>query len=1249
MPHAQTTTPAVTSTIRSPCLPLFPLAFRARRPSLSRATAWVVLACCLAAWSALFPPATAAAPTSGAGQTGRELAAPDALRALDTSSLLATQPLAPFMEFLVDSTGTSSVDELLSSSHRTGFTPLGNGLPLFRSGSVWLRLTLALRPADGQNRQLLLDLGPDLPGPATLFLPARNQAGEWRPHPPGSGNIFLLPDPVGTPVPVYVKLDGVPGPWFAPILRTPRNAAANNDVLARPLVIGVLVVVLALCLLRGVFERSEWRLWASLFAAAVLTQAMAGQPPTPSGYVPLRGLPGVLAPGLALMLLPHVGRHLLRTRDQAPDADRQLRLVSLAGAVLALLPLAPGMAWASRLLALWPVLLALVLPAALHCKRRRLPGSRRFLTGALAALVGVGVGIAGMAVPVPAAWISTAPLWGLTLLTLLVASSSAPRPTATNGVLTGGRNARLPVRPASDRPDPDTPPTDEAARQWDSPAEMQGGSTLPRHPSATDSDGEAADGQPLELALTDVLPEPNATPDARGHAETMAAAGRQLASMAENLDHVATPQHTPPQRTVFDLHHVLREAHDAVADRARRKGLVLSWSMAPHLAHRYAGDADHLGDVLRLLAESSVRATDKGSIHLSVRRMPDSTDPGQLLFTVSDSGAGSPPHTRNVGALARAWALADAADGTLTVESGHGQGTTISFTTRLAPLSDDTTAPPPLPTAEPSATSPGAEPSATPEKPGPVSEGTTAPSLPHPEPVAARRPLQVIVADGMPGNRRSLTFFLEGLPHTPLEARGAIEASILYRREPSGLVILDGDMPEDDIVAAATAIRAFEQERDLPPAPLLALVAHAAQAARMLAAGCTETLEKPLTRDSLRAAVERLAPSPADPERDPALTVSGAAECDPVSHTPMGRTTKAAHASPQGEPQDESQGESRDEPEDGLQDSTQNNTQGRPENGPEPAGSTDEEQLDLFSAGIFAASPLDSSGAARAPQAPHGRGSLPEGGTLLDLIVTDTADFKAGDADAGALQDPPPSGQTVHAPPPATSPDSGGNSGANALATADAPRSMASHVATPAWDDDFEESVGEPVPMTAPVAPQAGTGKALATPGSARTDSGPDADAATARSPFSSLDSGEWVGEPVPMEPHRAAAHAGSSASPPYGAAARLERWERAQRMQSQGQRAAAHLPATERVPDSSHDRHHPSSHETRPTRDLPEQIRTGHHRSRQHAPAMAASVTPSTPVTPVSSDAPPPRPGALPRALQNASPHTSVAARTVP
>ena len=141
-------------------------------------------------------------------------------------------------------------------------------------------------------------------------------------------------------------------------------------------------------------------------------------------------------------------------------------------------------------------------------------------------------------------------------------------------------------------------------------------------------------------------------------------------------------------RSPFNLQYMVREAHDGVSATAENAGIGLAWYMPPLLGHMYEGQAHALRETLALLLESAVRATSRGAVHLSVRRVPESADPGHLLFTVTDTGTGIPPRNRSTLALARAWELAGTNNCYLNVECTP-QGTSISFTLRLKPLEHD--------------------------------------------------------------------------------------------------------------------------------------------------------------------------------------------------------------------------------------------------------------------------------------------------------------------------------------------------------------------------------------------------------------------------------------------------------------------------------------------------------------------------------------------------------------------------------
>lgn len=149
-----------------------------------------------------------------------------------------------------------------------------------------------------------------------------------------------------------VRLDGLPGLWFSPALRSPADALNAPERKVHSLALAALTVLLMLAFVRSITERGDGRIWAGIFAGAALVQAFWGVPSTPEGSIRPLDMPGILAAAIALMLLPHVGRNIMRTRTCAPAVDILLLILALPGAALALLPILPGQAWTARLLSL---------------------------------------------------------------------------------------------------------------------------------------------------------------------------------------------------------------------------------------------------------------------------------------------------------------------------------------------------------------------------------------------------------------------------------------------------------------------------------------------------------------------------------------------------------------------------------------------------------------------------------------------------------------------------------------------------------------------------------------------------------------------------------------------------------------------------------------------------------------------------------------------------------------------------------
>lgn len=828
------------------------------------------------------------------------LAQPKATEPLSSQEIASApgQNIVPTMDWLLDSQGKTSLSEMLFPSRQETFTRYApTSLPK-ETGTIWFRLE-ATPLLSSVTPPSFLDLNTrirgQLPGIPQVWMVEQGQNSGTLLYPTREG-VYPLPSPFPEKATLYIRVNGLPAPGFEPMVRTASDYT-EADTTGNQVLLSLLGLSLVLCLIRGIAERREWRMWAALYTGAIWVQAFWGLPTTPSGVVSLWDMPGLLAPGIALLILPHVGRHLMRTRAQAPFLDLQLILLALPGIALSVTPLVPGYAWTLRFLPLWPLFMLLLLPTALAACFKRLPGAKRFLLMTLLPPLGMlplfpetahmleqlsilfpqGVSNALKALLSPGV-VSLIPLTSLVLSSLITTISNTPKvqidtrkkssrnakASALNRNALRANGAALELGGASTESMSD----DSRRVRANSPlllkADAETSLSLAPDPDEETLAGlvildtPAADPEPrprlpqllqkelpvgmveetLRVPLDAVLRQISALdqsplpPEARSHAEALNRAGRALAQTIGNLARSVESRSFPPRKELFDLNQLLLETHNAVAAEAEAKNLALSWFTAPHLPRRYEGQRTLLAEALLLLAESAVLATDRGFVQIRAQRLPESTDPGHLLFTISDSGKGAPPLNRSSLAVIRAWELVGPSGDSLTMESGP-TGTTVSFSLRLVACMAEQR--PSVLVNEPSGE------------------------------ILARLPassLRIIVASGVPGNRQLLAFYLDELPHEILEARDAEEVCRIYLHSPGALIIFDDDLPEDEVCAAVAAIRAFEGDHNFPLASILALVRDEGREERLRRAGCTHTLMKPVIRTELRHLTLRLAPVP---------------------------------------------------------------------------------------------------------------------------------------------------------------------------------------------------------------------------------------------------------------------------------------------------------------------------------------------------------------------------------------------------
>ena len=669
--------------------PLLPLQAGSRRLALIVIPLLLVLS--LAATCPAVPtPPPAPAPTP---------ALPVSLSATPQGAAAGQLGILPYLSAFLDTDGDMSVEEVATPGMMPSFQPLHPRTLPRSSGVTWLRLEI---PAAGTERteSLMLDLGQGVPAGAVLYTPdidPLSRQTTWQESQANWRNLLPLPLPAETPQVCFIRLDGQPPLWFAPTLRSLDNLAGAPESLLGPGVMLALAVVMLLALLRGITERGQWRFWTALYVGAALTHAVLGGPDLGAGNITPADAVSAMAPGLALMFLAHLARHLMQTASHSRLLDIQYLLLSLPGAVLALLPLWPDFSWLGRFLPLWPMLALIFVPTTLGAWLMGVPGARRFLLGCLVAALGAGLAVLDLGTLLPPFVQGTLPLWGTALSALIIAGMSAP-----------GREAGTSAEPADPlapgRPARNQTITDPNLRLLDTDGNtlplMTGLSQPAPAPATVEAESASATAirrleQALAAPLREIVEQDRqleqcALPhDVRSRVENMGRRARQALSLLHDpAGDAAAPAAPAPadtaraEKRVFDLRKTLRQAHDTCRPLAEKSGIALGWHVPADLEQLYEGPAGELEDVLRLLLEDALRATKGGKIHFAVRRVPDSKHPGHLLFQVRDTGTGLPPEQRSASLLARIWELSSSHGGFLGVESGP-RGTSVIFTLQL--------------------------------------------------------------------------------------------------------------------------------------------------------------------------------------------------------------------------------------------------------------------------------------------------------------------------------------------------------------------------------------------------------------------------------------------------------------------------------------------------------------------------------------------------------------------------------------
>jgi PAS domain S-box-containing protein len=349
------------------------------------------------------------------------------------------------------------------------------------------------------------------------------------------------------------------------------------------------------------------------------------------------------------------------------------------------------------------------------------------------------------------------------------------------------------------------------------------------------------------IGIADLLAKTPLSPEQNKYVQIFRRAGDNLLHIINDILDLSKVEASQleMERTGFSLNDLLEKVTEMVAVRAHEKGLALVCEIAPKVPTALVGDPTLLSQVLLNLLGNAIKFTESGEVALRVTPDADSTVPGALRFTVSDTGIGIPGEklgavferftqadsstTRRYGGsglgLTISKRLVELMGGRIWVESEVGKGSVFSFAVPL-----EIWACARRPTAAPVGTGP--------EAPLPA--------------------LSILLAEDSPDNCTITMAYLEDTPYRVEIAETGAIACKKFMAGHYDLVLMDRQMPIMDGLTATRTIRAWEQANDRPPTPIIALTASALKGDRemCLAAGCTAFLTKPIKQEVLLQAIK---------------------------------------------------------------------------------------------------------------------------------------------------------------------------------------------------------------------------------------------------------------------------------------------------------------------------------------------------------------------------------------------------------
>lgn len=575
-----------------------------------------------------------------------------------------------------EDTPVSSISQIAAPEFSNVFTPLDQTPIPYSVKRVWIRISIPIEQIERWRMNgffPFMQFGGLVRRPTTLFYQTANNSQRWQSSTISRCHIPLPDASKARLAEYYLRVEGKPGLWFTPEI-TLQNSAMPTFVpsLLFWLLIGLTLGIAGLNFFLAVFTKAESCFWLCVYTLLTTTYYTFGFSPSTAAGLEFSTAWTILLPGLALIILPHIGRNLFYNAECPRHINALLWGLSLLGLLVSFFPLIPGCSSSQHYLSLWPTLAVLGIIPGCAAISQKIPGGKRFTTGCLLTALG------GLLALLPA---NTADIAGILQLMPFAGVAMGLMiftPIALHG------------------------------------SELHAHSTIDynrKHQDFTPGKIIHKISHDLQSPLTTIarmgekLRDINIPKEGEHALRTLQSATHVLQLQLKDLLDLnrADNNRLTLQKNSFDLQRMVKDAYHIMLPHTEEKGLSLTWEIAPNLPVNYIGDPNRLIQILLNLLGNAVRFSNAGKIGIYVSSLRSSEETVQLLFSVKDQGRGIPLQNKydvmerfcqepeqNSGkycgsglGLSVTAELVHLMDGFLCIESEPNIGTTVSFTIRL--------------------------------------------------------------------------------------------------------------------------------------------------------------------------------------------------------------------------------------------------------------------------------------------------------------------------------------------------------------------------------------------------------------------------------------------------------------------------------------------------------------------------------------------------------------------------------------